>query len=177
MQIQLSLPLNGIWVSVSLFCLVLSYSFVQFQDLGQNITHSYLILIWFGYSIAVRLVQNYKPKLVRWLNLWSMIMRMENVVFDQGSFVSPACFLSSEHFALASTSVSVQGRLLSLCSVLCFVLSPQAQALVLLCCLWRSLSSQAVSYSSHHSQSKAWIMCLCCPHNCVISFQVFGTFF
>lgn len=82
-----------------------------------------------------------------WLDLWSMIMRMENVVFDQGSFVSPACFLSSEHFALASTSVSMQGRLFSLCSVLCFVLSPQAQALRILCCLWRSLSSQAVSYS------------------------------
>lgn len=27
------------------------------------------------------------------------------------------------------------------------------------------------------TQSKAWIMCLCCLHNCLISFQVFGTFF
>lgn len=65
MQIQLSLPLNGIRVSVSLFCFVLSYSSVQFQDLGRNINHSHLILVWFGYSIALRLVQNCKPKLVR----------------------------------------------------------------------------------------------------------------
>lgn len=41
MQMQLSLPLNGIRVSFSLLCFVLSYSFVQFQDLGQNILTSY----------------------------------------------------------------------------------------------------------------------------------------
>lgn len=72
----------------------------------------------------------------------------------------------SEHLALASISVSMQGQrfLLSfLCSVLRFIPPPRLINWIL-CCSRRSLSRQAVP----SSQSEAGIMCLCCPLSCLI---------
>lgn len=56
--------------------------------------------------------------------------------------------------------------------LLCPVLDPDPapQTLWTLSCLRRSLSRQAIFYSVS-PVSKVWIMCLCCPHNCLVSLK------
>lgn len=168
---QLSLPLNGFWVSFSLR-FVLSYSFVQFQDLGQNINHSHFIQIL---VIVVKWVRRYKPKLVRHmaksLTWW---WEWKNS-FDQGfSLVSSMLIVLwalclSEHMLYQCRSDFPPVFIFPL---LWPVLDPDPapQTLWTLSCLWRSLSRQAIFYSIS-PVSKVWIMCLCCPHNCLVSLK------
>lgn len=80
-------------------------------DRGQNTNHSRLIEML---AIAAEWVWRYKPKLVRHMAK-SPKYDSENgkPVLTKGSVSSPACSLSSEHDALASTCVPMQGWLSS----------------------------------------------------------------
>lgn len=138
--------------------------------------------------MQLKRVQKYKPKFVVTKSLKDY--NENGNIFDQDFFLSPT-FLSFEHLALRSTSVSVQGRLLSgvclsfalSCPVLLALLTPLSYAQHR---LHKNKNAAAAAYGEayqaklscfppHHSlKSKAWIMRLCCPHICLISFQVFG---
>lgn len=176
MQIQLSLPLNGIWVSVSLFCFVLSYSSLQFQDLGQNMNHSHLMLIWFGRSIAFKFLQKFKPKLVRHMakslkydnengKCWPRFLCVSSMLFVLGAL----CL--SKHICIHAGPTFLP----LLCPVLRPVPPSTGSRNIML--LMEKLIKPSRLVFHLTTQLKAWIMCLCCLHNCLISFQVFGTFF
>lgn len=88
-----------------------------------------------------------------------------NTDLTEGSVLSTACLLSSEHLALVSTSVSKQGRLFSALVVppppplSCAWSCPQT-LWTLRCCLWRSLSRQAVLYSLSALEAKGLVSCV-----------------
>lgn len=95
-------------------------------------------------------------------------------VLTEAPLLFPACLLPSQHLALASTSVSTQGRLLS------SVCLPSAlPSTWLRPCLSESMNIMLLmeklikpSYLVIHLttlESKGWIVGLRCLHNCLIS--------
>lgn len=118
--------------------------------------------------------QRYKPKFVRH-TAKCLKYDYENGKngFDQGFFLvssmlivlgAPCLIISTSPYqcrAWLSSAVCLPPALSCAWSPSC----PQTPWT--LRCLWRSLSGQDILYSV--SQLKAQIMCLCCPHNCLIS--------
>ncbi len=101
-------------------------------------------------------------------------MRLGKTVLTKCPFLSPACLLSSKHLALACTSVPVQGRLFSNVCLPSALSCPWSWILPFR--LFEHYAAYGEAYQakpsrilSHQSQSKVWIMCLCCPLKCVIS--------
>lgn len=94
--------------------------------------------------------KKYKPKLVRHMaEFLKYDSESGKPVLTEAPLYSPACLSSSKHLALASTSVTMQGRLflLSLFFLPSVLLLDPDQTLSTSRCLWRSLSSQVISYS------------------------------
>lgn len=93
-------------------CVLLS-SVLLYAVLGQNANHSCLTEVL---AIEVEWVWRYAINQSQsgiWLSLPSMTARMEKPVLTKGSVSSPACPLSSEHDALASTCIPMQDWLSS----------------------------------------------------------------
>lgn len=134
----------------SLLCFALSYSSVQCRDLGQSASRSHLTRVIL--VIAARWVRKVWTKVSQacgWMEkrLWPGAPSLSS---------SPACLSSSEHLALASTSVNQCRASFSpvFCPFLCSVLRawsrappPPRKTPWTQCCLRRSLSSQAILYS------------------------------
>lgn len=165
---QLSLPHYGIWVRFALL-----FFFLLRAVLGQNANHSCLTEVL---AIEVERVWRYTINQSQsgiWLSLPSMTARMEKPVLTKGSVLSPACPLSSEHDALASTCVPMQDWLSSsvyLSSALSctWFWSCPSDSLEPLSCSQRSISRQAISLF-HLTSLNVWIVCPSCLHNCLIS--------
>lgn len=101
-------------------------------------------------------------------------------VLTKSPLSSPACLLSSEHLALASTSVPVQGRLfLSVClssALSCsWSWSCALRLFETLCCLWRILSRQAILNFFFTSLSQRFGLCVSVVHTTTSFFFFFSS--
>lgn len=141
--------------SVLFWVLSLSLSiFFSFGSLGQNWKPSHVIHTW----------RVSKPR----LSVWSARMRM-GTFWLRVSLSSPAWLSSSKHLALVSTSVSMQGHFSQVFLVLDTPPSPPPRLYGHYAAYGEAYQVKLSSIPSHHFQSKAWIMRLCCPYNCLIS--------